>query len=355
MTFLQGIPLSRAFHEQVIEPTMAERFPALPYASALIGPGSEVLGFDTEMSTDHDWGPRVVLFLREEDRDLTATISRTLAECAPSRFAGYPVDIGRTGITTVPRFIERQLGVRIEQAIHPLDWLTFPSQLLAEIVGGAVFRDDPGELRAARDALQYYPRDVWLYLMASTWNRIGQEEHLAPRAGYAGDELGSALIGARLVHDVMSLCFLIERRYAPYPKWFGTAFRALDCAPRMLPPLQDALSAKTWREREDALCRAYSELARLHNGLGVGERMDEEVSYFFDRPFRVIRGEKFANALGEAIEDPTLRRLRDRRLLGGIDQMTDNTDFRLIHLWARTDGAPGGSVLRSLYDKLLSE
>ncbi|NTU80855.1 MAG: hypothetical protein HGA45_15995 [Chloroflexales bacterium] len=28
----------------------------------------------------------------------------------------------------------------------------------------------------------------------------------------------------------MGLCFLIERHYAPYPKWFGSAFQRLACA-----------------------------------------------------------------------------------------------------------------------------
>jgi hypothetical protein len=46
-----------------------------------------------------------------------------------------------------------------------------------------------------------------------------------PRAGFVGDELGSALIGSRLVRDIMNLCFLLEKQYAPYPKWFGTAFQ----------------------------------------------------------------------------------------------------------------------------------
>ncbi len=31
-----------------------------------------------------------------------------------------------------------------------------------------------------------------------------------PRAGFVGDEPGSALIGVRLVGDIMNLCFLVE-------------------------------------------------------------------------------------------------------------------------------------------------
>lgn len=37
----------------------------------------------------------------------------------------------------------------------------------------------------------------------------------------------------------MRLCFLMEKQYAPYPKWFGTAFAQLDCAERLLPVFEE--------------------------------------------------------------------------------------------------------------------
>ena len=68
-------------------------------------------------------------------------------------------------------------------------------------------------------------------------DRLNQEEHLMGRAGMVGDEIGSAVIGARLVRDLMHLCFLMERKYAPYPKWFGTAFARLACEAELCPVL----------------------------------------------------------------------------------------------------------------------
>ncbi|HWD74857.1 MAG TPA: DUF4037 domain-containing protein, partial [Solirubrobacteraceae bacterium] len=44
------------------------------------------------------------------------------------------------------------------------------------------------------------------------------------RCAEAGDELGSAVVTARLARDLMRLCLLMRRRYPPYSKWLGTAF-----------------------------------------------------------------------------------------------------------------------------------
>ena len=37
-----------------------------------------------------------------------------------------------------------------------------------------------------------------------------------------GDELGSQVVAARLVREIMKLAFLMEKKYAPYSKWLGT-------------------------------------------------------------------------------------------------------------------------------------
>jgi hypothetical protein len=63
------------------------------------------------------------------------------------------------------------------------------------------------------------------------------------RAAEAGDPLGCRVLVARLVRDVMRLCLLLERRYAPYPKWLGTAFARLDSAATIGPLLAAALAA----------------------------------------------------------------------------------------------------------------
>ena len=347
--FVSGLDLSRRFFQELVRPLLADAFPDVRYAAALLGPGSEVLGFDTAMSVDHDWGPRLFVFLGEEDAEQGDAIGNLLSQRLPATLAyisaSFPVPVEpRTCIErmlrpltgpvkhrvipiTVRNFVRIQLGYDLAQPLEAADWLTFPSHALGELVAGEVYQDEVGELTEVRARFAWYPHDVWLYLLASGWQRIGQEEHLMPRAGFVGDELGSALIGSRLVRDIMNLCFLLERQYAPYPKWFGTAFRRLHSAQELEPLLWRAQQASTWNERAEALAHAYEVLARLQNELGVSRTLPATASPFYDRPFSVIHGEQFAQALVEQIADPAVRHLAEQRLIGNINQWSDNTDM----------------------------
>ena len=121
----------------------------------------------------------------------------------------------------------------------------------------------------------------------------------------------------------MRLCFLLERRYAPYSKWLGSAFGRLDAASEVSPHLEAALEAADYPAREVGLCGAYECVARRHNGLGLTAVVDPEVRGFHARPFRVIEGDRFAEACLERIGDEWLKR---QPLVGGIDQFADSTD-----------------------------
>lgn len=202
----------------------------------------------------------------------------------------------------------------------------FPSQKLLTLTAGAIYHDDIG-LADLRARCAWYPRDVWLYLLAAGWARLAQEEHLMGRAGLVGDEVGSALLGSRLVRDVMNLCFLMEKKYAPYPKWFGSAFHRLDCGPQLYPTLKNALSARTWRTRQKHLIPAYEFLARKHNALGLTAPLPEQTCLFWGRPFQVMAFHGFSGALLAQITDPQVQAIAALPLVGSLDQFSDNTDL----------------------------
>lgn len=344
--FLPGLELSRIFYLEAVRPILDRARPGLVYAAARVGTGSEVLGFDSPRSADHEWGPRLDLFLSPDDVVAHgAVVRRLLSERLPKQVRGWPTHF-RTGtpedpvgvmeltdgpvshrvsVNDVDGWLDSQLGFGAG-ALSPTtaDWLAVPQQKLAEVTGGAVFHDGLGTLTAARRRLAYYPDEVWRYLLACLWQRVSQEEAFVGRCAEVGDELGSAVVAGRIVRDLMRLCLLLERRYAPYGKWLGSAFGQLPLAQGLLPSLQGAVTATGYPARERHLCDAYEIVAALQNRTGLAEPVDPARRPYHSRPFQVLHAERFARALMRTITDPALRTLP---LTGSVDQWADSTDF----------------------------
>lgn len=347
------LDLCGGYYHELIQPAIDSLFGGLPYAAALLGAGSEVLGFDDEVSQDHDWSPRVILLLGEEDFTRHGmALQQALIEAIPAVYRGHqvdrrPVPNGRRyhhyclETTTPSEYFGPYLNFDFSREIQPVDWLTFPEQKLLGITGGAVYHDGIG-LQATRDRFAYYPRDVWLYLLLAGWDRTGQEEHLMGRAGSAGDEIGSAVIASRLVRDIMRLCFLMERQYAPYPKWFGTAFARLGCAHALMPILRRIQLAESWRDREEHFAVAWERVTAIHNDLGIDPPLQTSYAPFFTRAYRVCHAGDFCGTIRARITDPAVKRLASRGLFGGIDQLSDNTSILANSYWRY--------ALRNLYD-----
>jgi hypothetical protein len=347
--FIPGIELAKSFYHEAVQPILHSDFSNLRYDAALIGSGSDVLHFDTPMSRDHFWGPRLMLFVSPADRAKYAeAITESLSHKLPYTFLGYSthyaykppephipipefIDSGKithlVSVLNLHDYVLNYTGLDLAREMTALDWLTVSSQKLRTLVAGGVYHNGLGEVQQMRAQLAWYPEAVWRYLLLCGWQRIAQEEPFVGRTGDVGDDLGSRIIAARLVRDVMRLCFLMEREYPPYSKWYGTAFARLKCAPMLMPLLDAALHADTWQARESALAEAYQIAAEMHNALHLTEPLSTEIVPFFGRPYRVLFAGRYAEALRESITDSTVRQLAQDTLIGSIDQFSDSTDL----------------------------
>jgi len=253
MSFIPDLQLSKLFYLEAVKPILDDHFLNLRHSASLLGSGSEVLGFDTEMSADHNWGARLFLFLSAADHEVQAeNIHSKLGYHLPFTFRDHPTHFvpaptdreavaqrhpkslipdreavaqrhpqsqlpnrplnHLVKIVTLPTFLVDHLGLALEGELSLLQWLTIPEQKLRTLTTGAVYHDGLGILEPLRRNLSYYPHDVWLYLLSAQWQRIGQEEPFVGRTRIAGDEIGSAVIAARLVRDLMRLCLLMEKQ-----------------------------------------------------------------------------------------------------------------------------------------------
>lgn len=341
----RGLALAREYFADVVEPLLDARCQGLPYAAARVGAGSEVLGLDDAMSQDHDWGLRLQLFVSKSDVPIVLS---ALDRYLPDSYQGRPVRFAFTGqqatrlgidVTTPTKFAHDRLGFDPTRSVTTSDWLSLSGQAALEVVAGEVIRDQVGELTRLRQALAWYPDDIWRYVVACDWRRLDQELPLMARAGDRGDELGSRTIAARLVEIAVHLAFTLSRVWQPYSKWRGTMFSELAVAGKIARDLQTAVAASQWQDRSDALREALEHLANFQSEVGLPTSSPVMVP-FWDRPYLQIE-QSLITTLMDSIADPTVRELPVG--LGGIDQRTDNVDVLVSpeHRSAATVGERG--------------
>jgi len=342
--FICGMMLSELFFNEAAFPILETRFPSLPYSAGILGWSSEVLGYDDLTSTDHNWGPRFQLFLSKQAYPaFEDSISKALSQQLPLEFRGYPTNFGisvqgdqramarivtgpvahKIDIHTVESYVEGYLGLKTEGAISAADWLSFSEHKLLAVTRGKVFHDGLGTLEKLRQRYSYYPQDIWLYILAMQWAKLGEEETFVGRCAEVGDELGSMLIAGRQVKNLMHLCFMLERKYAPYSKWFGKAFSELNCGAEMGQILKRVVLSNSWSEREQCLSNAYEEVARMHNELGITRPLSEKTESH-GRPYFVIRAGRFAAEILNVIESEEIKKIKFS--IGSVNQFVDSDE-----------------------------
>ena len=343
--FIPGLKLSELFYSEAAKPILDAYFPQVSYSAGLIGWGSEVLGYDDVQSSDHHWGPRFLLFLSPQDHEqYNAGIRETLSQKLPHRFRGYSTNFGKPDevgvrlpsetdsgpvnhmihIETIEGFFGWYLGCNPYKSLTAADWLAFSEHKLLAVTSGKVFHDGLGELEDIRRKFHYYPRDIWLYQLAAQWIKIFEDREFISRCGDVGDELGSMVIASRQVNKLMRLCFLMERKYAPYTKWFGTAFSKLECGPELGPIFRDVLLSLTWKERESNLTKAYRVIARMHNALKITPPIVEDVVKYGGRPYIVFES---PNLVGDIVNSFTEEEVKAiKHGLGSVNQFVDSTN-----------------------------
>ena len=237
---MTGLELSRAYFEECGRPMLERDFPELmPYlAAGLFGAGSECMGFDDEVSRDHDFEPGFMILLPGEDvvdRRAAFQLERAYAKL-PKEFMGAkraaisPVGGSRHGVIRISDFFQDKVGAP-DGVMTVSQWLTVPSSSLIEATNGEVYFDNYGLLSNIRASLSRYPEDIRLKKLAGHLLLAAQAGQYNYRRCLMHGETAAAQMSVfEFVKNAAAAIFLINGRYMPYYKW---SFRALRALPRL--------------------------------------------------------------------------------------------------------------------------
>ena len=313
---MKGLELSRAYYQEYGAPMLKERFPALIdfLAVGLVGEGSECMGFDDEVSQDHDFEPGFVVFLPGEeiiDRRTAFALERAYA-ALPGEYEGIrrcsisPVGGTRHGVLRTDAFFRDKCGAP-DGCLSLQQWLQVPEQSLAEATGGEVFCDPYGEVTKIRERLAYFPEDIRRKKLAGALLIMAQSgQYNYTRCLQHGETAAAQLAVIEYVKSIMSAVFLLNRVYQPYYKW---SFRKMRTLPR-LSLLAELLEYLITSDNDGENAREKQNVIEGIAADVIDELMDQELTRAVCQDL-----EKHAYSVNDGVRDSTVRNMH---ILAGI-------------------------------------
>ena len=247
---MNGLELARAFYleygKKMLETEFSDKVNEI--AVGLAGEGSECLGYDDELSRDHDFDAGFCMWItREAEKEYGFRLERAYAKL-PKEFMGVkrqtvsPAGGNRRGVIVIDDFYTRLLGDNsVPDSIKR--WLYTPTASLRAAVSGEVFRDDLGEFSKIREELKKgYPEDIRRKKIAAHAAIMAQAGTYNYERMIKRGETGAAGLAVfEFVRHTVSVIYLLNNVYEPFYKW---AYRGMRDLP-ILADLEFALTGLT--------------------------------------------------------------------------------------------------------------
>lgn len=230
---LSGKELCRRYYEQFGIPMIQRNFTeyADRISAGLMGEGSECLGYDDEISRDHDFGAGFCLWLDDDVYDKIGAELQRAYDLLPRSYMGInrittPRGMGRAGVQRISDFLKRIIGIPYVPVTDE-EWLFAEESALRTAVSGEIFSDS-GSFSAVQKALSHYPVSVRLRRIAQQTALMAQTgQYNYPRAVKRGRYTEAVLILSRFAESAMNAFHLLKGVYAPYYKWLPESTRRL--------------------------------------------------------------------------------------------------------------------------------
>lgn len=262
---MKGLEIAKNFYETFGKKMIEENFPdkACEIAVGLCGEGSECLGYDDDISRDHDFDAGFCLFITEEaEKDYGFRLERAYAKL-PKEFMGVtrslipPAGATRKGVIVIDDFYRNILGYG--SAPDTVErWLYTPSSAFRAAISGEIFRDDLGKFSEIRNIIKKgYPEDI-------RRKKIAAHAALAHQSGVynyerliSRGETGAAQLAIfEFVKHAISIVYLLNNVYEPFYKWVYRGMRDLT----VLSDLEFALTGLTELGNSPSQAKEKSEI-----------------------------------------------------------------------------------------------
>ncbi len=294
MKTLKGLDLCEAFYRQYGYPMIENEYAHIRQymAIGLMGMGSDCLGYDDEISHDHDFGPGFCIWLPQDIYQQYGQKIQASYEQLPKEFMGVKRltslhGQGRVGVFEINSFFEQFL----QKIPHTLEeWLYADENALLACTNGRIFDDYYGQVTEIRNQLKTFPEDVRIKKIARALAKMAQSgQYNYARCMQRQDEVAASLALNEFIDQTLSVVYLLNKKYKPYYKWsyYG---------------LKDCQSLQAVGELLLKLVQLPNQLSRWQ-GYQVGINLDDQKVIIIEKISQMVIGELQRQALSDSQDD----------------------------------------------------
>lgn len=220
----KGLEICKKYYETYGKKMIDEKFSDYKQymAIGMFGFGSDCLGYDDDISRDHDFGGGFCILLPVEIYRKIGDQLQKEYDLLPDEFMGVKRITsnhgqGRVGVFEINSFFEQFIRY-LPQSYN--DWLYYDENALLNCTNGMIFDDYFGEVTRIRNSLKYYPEDIRIKKIVRAIAKMAQSgQYNYARCMKRHDIVAANLALNEFVDQTLSLIYLFNKKYKPYYKW----------------------------------------------------------------------------------------------------------------------------------------
>lgn len=239
---LKGLEICRKYYETYGKPMIDKKFKDYKQymAIGMLGFGSECLGYDDDISKDHDFGGGFCILLPLDIYNQIGQAMQKEYDMLPNEFMGIKRIASNHGEGRVGVF---EINSFFNQFIHHLpnsleEWLYIEESALLNCTNGMIFDDYYGQVTKIRNDLKYFPEDIRIKKIVRALAKMAQSgQYNYSRCMKRHNHVAASFALNEFIDQTLSLIYLLNKKYKPYYKWSFYALK--DCT--ILYDIKDSL------------------------------------------------------------------------------------------------------------------
>ena len=249
---------------------------------ALVGVGSECLGFDDEISEDHDFSSQCQLFLDDSDyktykSDLESSLKIFCKDLESLTSNLKDVNVEIMPISNFYKYYTLfENGPKTES-----EYRKVPMDLLCVATNGKVFLDNLGKFSEIRNRLlNFYPEDIRLKKIAFQLNKMAQSgQYNYSRMIKRGDTVAANIAQGEFVKHYLEFVHLLNKKYMPFYKWSYRSACSLEILGNFTQENLKKLSEASIYEKESIIEKICLTVVNTLNELGLSHSKIDFLTY----------------------------------------------------------------------------